>query len=414
MAASGTPWMPGIRLYGHVSASFGLADGAAATRRCLEACDLTVDCVDLKLATHPSAGPAALVDLSPASQRQQLNHWLLDLVHTNPNVLAATPGLLDPSSLTAPLRIGYWAWELETFPDGWEPFFTHYDEIWCPSAYCAQSLSQRSPVPVVPLPHLPDWPRLDALHQQRRQRQRSGDPFRFLTLFDFWSTPERKNPAGAIAAFQAAFPPEQASADPPVELLVKTSSAEQFPRQRRQLEALAGGDPRVRWRDGLLSRDALDALFCDADALVSLHRAEGFGLNLADAMAIELPVIATGYSANLEFMPPASAELVPWQPCTVQARCGDYRTGMPWAEPDLEAAAAAMRRLVDQPAWAAALARRGAAAVRERLATRRLTAIVRQRLAQILLQPSRRQLLGELPPDHHASVLEWSHALSPR
>jgi hypothetical protein len=73
-----------------------------------------------------------------------------------------------------------------------------------------------------------------------------------------------------------------------------------------------------------------------------------------------------------------------------------------------------MRRLVDQPAWAAALARRGAAAVRERLATRRLTAIVRQRLAQILLQPSRRQLLGELPPDHHASVLEWSHALSPR
>ncbi|MFM7547296.1 MAG: glycosyltransferase [Cyanobacteriota bacterium] len=402
-----------VALFGHVSASFGLADGAEATRRSLEASGCRVHCVDLKLTTHQSLadGSAKAKQLAPAPTPAAV---LLDLVHTNPNVLAATPGLLDPARLTAPLRIGYWAWELEVFPDGWERQCCDYDEIWCPSAYCAQSLSQRSCVPVVPLPHLPDWPRLDALRQQRRQRQRSDRPFRFLTLFDFWSTPERKNPAGAIAAFQAAFPPDQAATDPPVQLLIKTSSAEQFPRQRRQLESLAGGDPRVRWLDGLLSRDALDALFCGADALVSLHRAEGFGLNLADAMAIELPVIATGYSANLEFMPLGSAELVPWQPTTVSTSCWDYRAGMPWAEPDQQAAAAAMRRLVEQPGWAADLGRRGAAAVRERLATERLAGIVRQRLAQLLLQPSRRQLLAELPPDHHARLLEWSHAVSPR
>jgi glycosyltransferase involved in cell wall biosynthesis len=404
-----------VRLHGHISASFGLADGAAATRRCLEASGCRVSCIDLKLATHPSIQDSASIPTEPLPQAQgSPTRWLLDLVHTNPNVLAATPGLLDPARLTAPLRIGYWAWELEVFPDGWEHHFRDYDEIWCPSAYCAQSLSQRSPVPVVPLPHLPDWPRLDALRQQRQQRQRSASPFRFLTLFDFWSTQERKNPAGAIAAFHAAFPPEQAADDPPVELLIKTSSAEQFPRQRDELEALAGGDPRVRWLDGLLSREALDNLFCDADALVSLHRAEGFGLNLADAMAIELPVIATGYSANLEFMPPGTAELVSWSPTTVAHTCGDYRSGMPWAEPDLHAAAAAMRRLVEQPAWAAALGSRSAEVVRQRLAAERLTGIVHQRLAQALLKPSRRQLLAELPPNHHARLLEWSEEVSPR
>ena len=340
---------------------------------------------------------------------------LLDLVHTNPNVLAATPGLLDPGRLTAPLRIGYWAWELEAFPDGWELHFGDYDEIWCPSAYCAQSLSQRSSVPVIPLPHLPDWPRLDHLRRQRQGQQQGQRPstFRFLSLFDFWSTLERKNPAGVIAAFQQAFPPERAHQDPAVELLIKTSSAEQFPRQRRELEALAGGDRRVRWLDGLLSRTELDHVFCSADALVSLHRAEGFGLNLADAMAIELPVIATGYSANLEFMPPGSAELVPWATASINQSCGDYRKGLHWADPNLEAAAAAMARLVQQPAWAAALGRCGAAAVRERLSSERLAGIVRQRLAQVLLQPSRRQLLAGLPHDHDARLLEWS-TTSPR
>ena len=384
-----------VRLYGHVSARFGLGDGAAATRRILEACGCAVHCHDLRLSTHPALDPLPPDEAPPPAP-------LIDLVHTNPNVLAASPGLLDPAALTAPLRIGYWAWELEAFPDGWEPHFSSYDEIWCPSGACAQSLSQRSPVPVVAVPHLPDWPRLDAL---RRQRRETAEPFRFLTLFDFWSTPERKNPAGVIAAFQRAFPPGAGGEGPAVELLIKSSSAEQFPRQRAALEALAGGDPRVRWLDGLLSREELDALFCSADALVSLHRAEGFGLNLADAMAIGLPVIATGYSANLEFMPPGSAVLVPWQPVTINQACGDYRAGLWWAEPDQAAAAEGMRRLVEQPAWAAALAERGAAAVRERLSAERITAIVRERLVQALTQPSRRELAAALPLDHPARVL---------
>ncbi len=382
--------MLSVALHGHLSAQFGLAGGAAATARLLEAIGCQLIPKDLQLATHPSVlqAPAA----AAAGRAPQL-----DLVHTNPNLLAANPELLQPASLQAPLRIGYWAWELEAFPEGWEPYFSDYDEIWCPSGFAAQALAQRSPVPVIAVPHLPDWPRLDALHARRAARGGRGErPFRFLTLFDFWSTPERKNPLGAIQAFQRAFPAEQPNS-PAVELLIKTSSASQFPEACQQLMAVAATDHRIRWLHQLLSPVELDALLLSADALVSLHRSEGFGLVLADAMAIELPVIATGYSGNLDFMPPGSAALVPWQLQPIARTCGDYRQGWPWAEPDREAAAAAMRRLVEQPAAAQALARRGATAVRERLSVERLGAIVRQRLGTLLLKPSRRELWNGLP-----------------
>ena len=84
-------------------------------------------------------------------------------------------------------------------------------------------------------------------------------------------------------------------------------------------------------------RMCIDAVVASPDA-----RAEGFGLNLADAMAMGLPVIATGYSANLEFMPPGSAELLPWFPITIERHCGYYRQGLWWAEPERVAAAAAV------------------------------------------------------------------------
>lgn len=379
-----------VALHGHLSAQFGLAGGAAATARLLEAIGCALLPRDLQLATHPAVLPAPAPAV-PGNAPQ------LDLVHTNPNLLAANPELLQPAHLGAPLRIGYWAWELEAFPEGWEPWFADYDEIWCPSGFAAQAIAQRSPVPVIAVPHLPDWPRLDALRQRRATQQRRTDsPFRFLALFDFWSTPERKNPLGAIQAFQRAFPAEQPGG-PAVELLIKTSSASQFPQALQELMAAAAGDSRIRWLHQLLSPAELDALLLSADALVSLHRSEGFGLVLADAMAIELPVIATGYSGNLEFMPPGSAALVPWQLQPIARTCGDYRQGWSWAEPDRAAAAAAMRRLVAQPDAAQALARRGAAAVRERLSVERLGAIVRQRLGTLVLRPSRRELLNGLP-----------------
>lgn len=374
-----------IALHGHLSAGFGLAGGAKATGRLLEAAQCEVLPRDLKLSSHAS--------LSSCENRSaEAVH--LDLVHTNPNILNTTPGLLQASTLTAPLRIGYWAWELEQFPEGWQASFADYDEIWCPSNFCAQALVQRSPVPVVAVPHLPDWPRLEQLHQQRQQQPRRRDqPLRFLCCFDYWSTTARKNPEGAIDAFMAAFP----QGDEAVELVIKTSSSGQFEAQHANLQQRAASDPRIQWCDQLLSGEAMEALLASADVFVSLHRAEGFGLVIADAMALGIPVIATGYSGNLEFMPPGSAELIPWQWQRINSSQGDYSRGAHWAEPCLKAATAAMQRLAHNPQHRRQCGSQGRAAVRERLGLERLLPIVQQRLGSLLLHPSRRELQQTQP-----------------
>jgi len=375
-----------LRVWGHHRASFGLAGGAAATVRLLRDIGCKVVCRDLPLASHP---PVHGVE---AGQLESLPIHI-DLVHTNPNLLHTDPCLLLSADLTAPLRIGYWAWELETFPEGWESFFASYDEIWCPSPFTAQALAQRSPIPVVSVPHYPDWPRLEVLQERRRSRPHQyGRPFRFLCLFDFWSTTARKNPGGVIEAFCRAFPPGSSNL-PPVELWIKTSSAEQFPEACHHLMAKTAVDPRIHWQHQLLGSDDLDELLLSADVLVSLHRSEGFGLVLADAMAIGLPVMATAYSGNLEFMPQGSAALIPWQLIPIERTSGDYRRGWLWADPDLNAAAAWMRDLACDPKVGASLAACGAAAVRERLSFARLAPIVRQRLGTLLLKPTRREIM---------------------
>jgi len=370
-----------VRLFGHLLSGFGLAGGARATWRALEAAGCQVWPVDLPLATHAAVAAEPL----PRAVEGPVQ---VDLVHTNPNLLASTPELQARCALQAPLRVAYWAWELEQFPLGWERFFAPFHEIWCPSSFSAQSLAQRSPVPVIALPHLPDWPRLDRLAALRQQQQQQPitRPFTFLTLFDFWSTVERKNPLAVIEAFEQAFPVGEVHA-PPVQLCIKTSSADQFANQAVELKARTAADRRIRWIDTLLTAAQLEQLYLSCDALVSLHRAEGFGLTLAEAMAMGMPVIATGYSGNLDFMPPGSAQLISWQLVPIARTRGDYIAGAHWAEPNGVEAAQAMRQLVLEPQAARALGWRGRRAVQERLAPERISAVVRQRLGRVLVPP---------------------------
>ena len=394
-----------VRLYGHLCAAFGLAGGAKATARALRAAGCSVLPIDLVLPTH-----AALANSSELTSKSSLSDLAavdaaegvaevggagvadsamvhVDLVHTNPNVLASSPELLANHQLTAPVRIGYWAWELEEFPRGWERFFADYQEIWCPSSFTAQALAQRAPVPVVAVPHLPDWPRLERLNAERfsQPAQESSErPFTFFTLFDYWSTVERKNPLGVIEAFETAFPRDD-PAGPAVRLTIKTSSSEQFLDKAAALRRRTAHDPRMQWLDALLPQDQLDALYLKADALVSLHRAEGFGLTLAEAMGMGIPVIATGYSGCMDFMPPGSGCLIPWSMQPIPRTFGDYVAGAYWAEPSIKDAAAAMRQLACDPAWSRQLGQQGRSVVSERLSQQRVTAVVRQRLGHFLL-----------------------------
>jgi len=183
--------------------------------------------------------------------------------------------------------------------------------------------------------------------------------FQGVSIFDFNSSSARKNPDGAIAAWSQAF-----GDDPQCELTLKTQHGEIFPELLAALRASAPAN--VRIVDGVWPYSNIQSLIAGADVLVSLHRAEGFGLTPAEAMALGTPVLATGYSGVLDFMDDDCALLVPFQSVPVADPQGIY-SGQVWAQPDIAAAAEALKRLQTDPSLGRRLGEAGRARVARQL-----------------------------------------------
>jgi FkbM family methyltransferase len=200
----------------------------------------------------------------------------------------------------------------------------------------------------------------------------------FLFAFDYNSVFARKNPVAAVEAFQQAFAGRPAEA----RLTIKSINGERHPADRERLRAAAAGDERITLIEDYLDAAGVRALFAGADCYLSLHRSEGFGLTVAEAMAHGLPAIATGYGGTAEFLTADIGWPIPYRLVPVGQGNPPYPADAVWAEPDLDAAARAMREVVDDPELAA---RRGEAARKHVLTTRAsVTAAgwVRERLEQ--------------------------------
>jgi glycosyltransferase involved in cell wall biosynthesis len=269
-------------------------------------------------------------------------------------------------------RIGLWAWELEEFPEYMHAGFAHVDEVWTLSEFCRKAIAEHSPVPVkvVPLPISDPGP-------VTRPARTPGAPVRFLFAFDFNSTGGRKNPWGLVTAFRRAFPGRD-----DVRLVIKATNGHLHTAAAERLRYLIGDDERIELLERYLSVDELDALYADSDAYVSLHRSEGFGLTVAEAMVREMPVIATDYSSTKEFFDKSVGWPIPFTMIKVGPGWAPYQEDARWAEPDLDAAVRAMREVADDPAEAR---RRGKAAREHVLRTRSMdtaTAWMRSRLRE--------------------------------
>lgn len=242
--------------------------------------------------------------------------------------------------------IGYWAWELPNMPAAWRPAFDLVDEVWTCSAFAADAFRRATSKPVRVLPHVvEDWAHLPRAQARERLGLGTADDFIFLSVFDFASTLQRKNPLGVISAFRAAFGdgPDGPS------LVMKYHGGELFPQDEALVRAAAAPCPRIRLLSGVLSQEEMGSLFDAANCFVSLHRSEGFGLNLAEAMIAGVPVICTGYSGNMDFTRPDNSLLVDWTP--VPLRSDEYFgwEGQTWAEPSIGYASAAMHHVMNHP-----------------------------------------------------------------
>ena len=274
--------------------------------------------------------------------------------------------------------IGYWYWEIDAFPDRWRPALEAVDEIWVASEYVARILRRATRKPVIRIPHA-----FDVSLSRRYTRAEFSLPeqsFLFLFTFDFNSFVERKNPFTTIEAFRRAFP----GGDERAALVVKCAQGYRFPQQLELLRALAAKDPRIVVVDRLFTRDEMAGLQSVCDAFVSLHRAEGLGLCMAEGMAHGKPVIATGYSGNLDFMRadnscPVGYTLIPVRPGDYV----DYEPGWFWADPNVDQAARYMIRLVEDPEFARGLGQRAAADMRNGYSHGNAGAAIVERLAEL-------------------------------
>ena len=335
--------LSGVNILSHFCNPSGIQQAAWWTKRALEGAALSTSCRDVPV-------PRRI----PPRDRE---NWLgLEIYPITILTHAAEPyfecgyeraGLWPRENI---YRIAYWAWELEAVPDQWVQAAQLVDEIWAPTRFVAEAMRTRMPKPVY---HM--LPGVEVGPIETVPRASVGIPedhFVFLFMFDLHSQVHRKNPAAVFRAFQKAFCETDRAT-----LLIKTSGGDIHSADLANLRQTLGG-PNVILLDRLMTRGQAYGLIAQCDCFVSLHRSEGFGLGLAEAMLLAKPVIGTGYSGNLDFMNHENSLLVDYELAEITEDRPIYARGNVWAEPSVDQAGAYMRQVYDHPEEARARAKR--------------------------------------------------------
>jgi glycosyltransferase involved in cell wall biosynthesis len=335
-----------VNVTGLFRGTLGLGEAARGYVHALEAAQVSVSTTTVEVGQFvaESGGPHAGYGQVEYKERRGDGSAGFNLICINADELGAFADNVGEHFFAQRPSIGVWAWETDHVPARWERAFHLLDEIWVYSTYVAENLSQAAPIPVkrVPPPVSAPAPCDVSLDLDVP----SG--FLFLFMFDFFSTTARKNPVGLVHAFREAFDPDEGP-----QLVIKTINGVHRTAELEELLWAARGRSDVHVVDRSLNARERDALVASCDCYVSLHRSEGFGLTIAECMALGKPVIVTAYSAPTDFMTEDNSYPVPYELTRVGADCQIYPPEGTWAEPDTAAAASLMRRVIEASAEAA-------------------------------------------------------------
>ncbi len=299
----------------------------------------------------------------------------INLVCVNADALPGYAAEVGEAFFADRHTIGVWWWETSTFPAAFHSSFDLLDEVWVGSRFVADSLRAVAPVPVVHMPIpivFPEVPPFAA------GEQGWPDAFTFLFSWDYHSVFERKNPLAAVEAYTTAFGPDEGAT-----LILKSINyASDRANHRRLLDAVADR-PDVVVIDGYLDGRDKDRLMRSCDCYVSLHRSEGLGLTIAEALYYGRPVIATGYSGSVDLMDDRTAYPVDYRLVPTGPGAGPYAPDGEWADPDVGHAARLMREVFERPDVAARKASRAAQDMRERFSAMAVGEAMRRRVGAI-------------------------------
>jgi glycosyltransferase involved in cell wall biosynthesis len=246
---------------------------------------------------------------------------------------------IDPKRISHSTIIGVWAWEIEDFPEVMHTAFDLVDEVWAVSQFVKDAISKHSKKKVLVFPTPIIAPDLNETLDRSAIGLPAGVDFN-LFIFDYMSIFHRKNPLAIVEAHKKAFP----NSDGPI-LVIKSANGDSDAQNREKLRFSIKGRKDIFLVEEYLSRNQLNALVAECQSYISLHRSEGYGLTMAEAMALGKPVIATAYSGNLDFMNNENSILIPYSLVSVGPDAFPYPETSKWAEPDIDKAADAIRKL---------------------------------------------------------------------
>ena len=328
----------GVNLIGHAFEVFGIGEDVRMAALALESANVPYCVVNVPANNGAAAGDRSLeAQTLPPGDLGHYRFNLVCLAAPSHGAWIAREGLAQQRGRTT---IVAWPWETQTWPQAWGCMIPLADAFWPSSTFTAKALEpfsdpKRRPLQVMPMAvHIeqPEQYREPSLRRQTRNRW-GLDPEAKLVLFvfDVKSSLERKNPWGALKAFQQAFP--NGSSDN-VQLVIKALTTSSPNEEWEKLKQQAAKDQRLRVIASDLSRHDLLALMGACDVFLSLHRSEGFGRGIAEAGLLGLEVVASAFGGNVDFCRGTSYHMIPCKPSPIKpgtyAGAGNHW----WGEPD--------------------------------------------------------------------------------
>ena len=360
----------GVNLFGYIKGEIGLGESCR-----LVASSLQRTGIDFTIFNYELISAMSFNDASWDHKISNTAPYNINLLHIQPYELPLAYSRLGREIWDKRYNIVFWLWELERFPAQWENALSLADEIWTPSEFASNSIRAVTSKPVFTMPYGMSPPNRG--EYGRAHFKLPVDKFLFLCLYDSNSYSERKNPAAAIAAYRYAFSKDEEN----VGLIIKLNNPQKADIQMIQSEL--SGLRNIYFMTDVLEKTQVNALIACADAYVSLHRSEGFGLVPAEAMLLGTPVIATNWSANTEFMDADTACMVEYSFVTIEKDQGPYEAGNRWADPDIEQAAGYMRMLYEDRESGSRIADKAKAHITEKLSPKRAAELISNRINEI-------------------------------
>ncbi|WP_426476191.1 glycosyltransferase [Chryseobacterium sp. CBSDS_008] len=365
----------GINVFGFINGEFGIAEATRLNCKAIQTAGIPISLINYNVNTNHNNNDLTFTEFSDHAP------YPINLIQISPSETPNFFDYFDHSFFKDKYNILYMAWESETIPEDYVMNMNLFDEIWTPSTYCKECIEKYVSLPVKVIPHpinieLADTDDRDAVQFYDKSL------FNFLFIFDYNSSVERKNVINLIKIFRETFD----HGDNNAFLTIKTSRSQKFPTEKEQLIQAIGDSKKIKIVEKIFDKNALNYVISNCDSYISLHRSEGFGLTMAEAMYFKKPVIATGYSGNLEFMNTENSFLVPADVIASDSRVINYEANTVWSEPSLQEAGIYLKTVYEGKAEVEEKAEKGQKTIAEDLSLKRIGQLIKTRCEELFAE----------------------------